>query len=83
MENHLGDALKRSVVVVATAEQSALVRAHAAHTATAIAEHFRDQAICCSAADSLTRFAMAQREVGLAIGEPQRRGYTLRICCTT
>lgn len=78
VENHLGDALKRSVVVVATAEQSALVRAHAAHTATAIAEHFRDQGKSVALLlDSLTRFAMAQREVGLAIGEPPTaRGYT-------
>ncbi len=78
VENHLGDSIKRCVVVVATAEQSALVRAHAAHTATAIAEHFRDQGKSVALLlDSLTRFAMAQREVGLAIGEPPTaRGYT-------
>jgi flagellum-specific ATP synthase len=72
------DGLKRSVVVVATADQPALVRTHAMHTATAIAESFRDSGKhVLLIADSITRFAMAQREIGLAIGEPPTtRGYT-------
>jgi flagellum-specific ATP synthase len=78
IERDLGDALERSVVVVATSDQPALVRIKAAFVATAIAEHFRDQgADVMLMMDSVTRFAMAQREVGLAIGEPPAtRGYT-------
>jgi flagellum-specific ATP synthase len=78
IERDLGDALSHSVVVVATSDQPALVRIRAAFTATAIAEHFRDQgADVMLMMDSVTRFAMAQREVGLAIGEPPAtRGYT-------
>jgi flagellum-specific ATP synthase len=78
VEVHLGDALKRSVVIVATAEQSALLRSHAAFAATAIAEHFRDQGLSVALMlDSLTRFAMARREIGLSVGEPPTaRGYT-------
>jgi len=78
IDRSLGDALERSVVVVATSDQPALVRIKAAFTATAIAEHFRDQgADVMLMMDSVTRFAMAQREVGLAIGEPPAtRGYT-------
>jgi flagellum-specific ATP synthase len=74
----LGDALAHSVVVVATSDQPPLVRIQAAFTATAIAEHFRDQGKnVMLMMDSVTRFAMAQREVGLAIGEPPAtRGYT-------
>jgi flagellum-specific ATP synthase len=66
------------VVVVATSDQPALVRIKAAFTATAIAEHFRDRGHdVMLMMDSVTRFAMAQREVGLAIGEPPAtRGYT-------
>jgi len=78
IERDLGPALERSVVIVATSDQPALVRIKAAFTATAIAEHFRDQgADVLLMMDSVTRFAMAQREVGLAIGEPPAtRGYT-------
>jgi flagellum-specific ATP synthase len=78
VERDLGAALERSVVVVATSDQPALVRIKAAFAATAIAEHFRDGgADVMLMMDSVTRFAMAQREVGLAIGEPPAtRGYT-------
>jgi flagellum-specific ATP synthase len=78
IERDLGDALAHSVVVVATSDQPALVRIQAAFTATAIAEYFRDQGRnVMLMMDSVTRFAMAQREVGLAIGEPPAtRGYT-------
>jgi flagellum-specific ATP synthase len=78
VERDLGDALERSVVIVATSDQPALVRIKAAFTATTIAEHFRDEGHdVLLMMDSVTRFAMAQREVGLAIGEPPAtRGYT-------
>jgi len=78
VERDLGDALADSVVVVSTSDQPALVRIKAALTATTIAEWFRDEgADVMLMMDSVTRFAMAQREVGLAIGEPPAtRGYT-------
>jgi flagellum-specific ATP synthase len=79
LERDLGEeGLKRSVVVIATSDQAALVRLKAAEVATAAAEYFRNKGKnVMLMMDSLTRFAMAQREVGLAIGEvPVSRGYT-------
>jgi flagellum-specific ATP synthase len=78
VERDLGDALSRSVVVVATSDEPALVRIKAAFTATTIAEHFRDSGHhVMLMMDSVTRFAAAQREIGLAIGEPPAtRGFT-------
>ena len=72
------DGLQRSVVVIATSDQPALIRIKAALVATAIAEFFRDQGRdVMLMMDSVTRLATAQREVGLAIGEPPAtRGYT-------
>jgi FliI/YscN family ATPase len=78
IENSLGpEGLARSVVVVATGDQSALIRARGALVATAIAEHFRDQGNqVLLMVDSITRVAMAWREIGLAVGEPPTtRGY--------
>lgn len=78
IERELGpEGLARSVVVVASSDEPAVVRTQAARTATAIAEYFRDHGKnVLLLVDSLTRFALAQREIGLAAGEPPAtRGY--------
>ncbi|HEY8588287.1 MAG TPA: FliI/YscN family ATPase, partial [Naasia sp.] len=78
LEDDLGsEGLRRSVVVVSTADQPALLRVRAAFTATRIAESFRETgAHAVLMMDSLTRVAMAQREIGLSVGEPPAtRGY--------
>lgn len=79
IEETLGtEGMKRSVVVAATSEQPSLVKIKAAHVATSIAEYFRNTGRdVLFMLDSITRISMAQREVGLAIGEPPAtRGYT-------
>ena len=79
LEKDLGEeGLKRSVVIAVTSEQPALIRIKGAFAATTIAEYFRDRGLdVMLMMDSITRFAMAQREVGLAVGEPPTsRGYT-------
>jgi flagellum-specific ATP synthase len=72
------EGLKKSVLVIATSDQPAIVRVKSALIGTAVAEYFRDQGLnVLLLMDSLTRYAMAQREIGMAIGEPPvSRGYT-------